>query len=68
MVIIPNSLELNTIYVSEAMKADVEAGDHLSFDSDFQPIPIDSHGMVEQEKLFPESVRGKRATSIGHHS
>ena len=69
MVIIPNSLELNTIYVSEAMKADVEAGSDLSFESDFQPIPIDSDGMVEQEKLFPESVRGKRRSGGGgHHS
>jgi hypothetical protein len=67
MVIIPNSLELNTIYVSEAMKADVEAGSDLSFESDFQPIPIDSHGMVEQEKLFPESVRGKRRSGGGGH-
>ena len=51
------------------MKADLEAGSDLSFESDFQPIPIDSNGMVEQEKLFPESVRGKRRSGGGgHHS
>ncbi len=69
MVIIPNSLELNTIYVSEAMRADVEAGPYLSLESGFEPIPIDSEGFLKQEKMFPESVRGRRcAVGAGHQS
>lgn len=66
MVIIPNSLELNTIYVSEAMKADVESNAELSFEGGFSEIPIDAAGFVEQEKLFPNSVRGRRAGGSGH--
>jgi len=66
MVIIPNSLELNTIYVSEAMRADVEQNPELSFEGEFGDIPIDAAGFVEQERLFPNSVRGRRAAG-GHH-
>lgn len=67
MVIIPNSLELNTIYVSEAMRQDVESNSCLSFEGDFTGIPLDDRGFVKQEELFPESVRGRRAAGQGHH-
>lgn len=66
MVIIPNSLELNTIYVSEAMKADVDSNAELSFEGGFSDIPIDAAGFVEQEKLFPKSVRGRRTSGSSH--
>lgn len=66
MVIIPNSLELNTIYVSEAMKKDVETNPCLGFESEFASVPIDAEGFVEQEQLFPESVRGRRLIGHGH--
>jgi hypothetical protein len=66
MVIIPNSLELNTIYVSEAMRADVEANPTLSFAGDFADVPFDRSGFVEQERLFPNSVRGRRAAGGSH--
>ena len=66
MVIIPNSLELNTLYVSEAMRADVEANPTLSFAGDFADMPFDRSGFVEQERLFPNSVRGRRAAGGSH--
>lgn len=66
MVVIPNSLELNTIYVSEAMRGDVEQNPELSFEGGFGEIPIDADGFVQQEQLFPNSVRGRRAAG-GHH-
>jgi hypothetical protein len=66
MVMIPNSLELNTIYVSEAMKKDVETNPCLSFETEFASVPIDAQGFVEQEQLFPESVRGRRSIGHGH--
>ena len=66
MVVIPNSLELNTIYVSEAMRADVAANPELSFEGDFSDIPFDSNGFVAQEALFPNSVRGRRAAGGQH--
>lgn len=68
MVVIPNSLELNTLYVSQAMAADVEAHPDLSFESGFAPLPLDADGFLGQETLFPESVRGRRKSSAtGHH-
>ena len=68
MVVIPNSLELNTLYVSQAMAADVEAHPDLSFESGFAPLPLDANGFLGQETLFPESVRGRRKSSAtGHH-
>lgn len=66
MVIVPNTLELSTLYVSEAMKADVEAHPDLSFTGDFMEIPFDRGGFVEQERLFPQSVRGLRSKGHAH--
>lgn len=60
MVVIPNTLELNTLWVSRPLEADVEAHPHLSFESEFQPIPFSADGTLDQESLFPESVRGRR--------
>ncbi len=66
MVVIPNSLELSTLYVSQAMAADVEANPDLSFESSFVRLPLDDKGFLNQESLFPESVRGRRKSG-GHH-
>lgn len=60
MVVIPNTLELATLYVTPAMAADVEADPNLSFESPFADIPFDGDGNLEQARLFPESVRGRR--------
>ncbi|MHC5544451.1 hypothetical protein ACYOEI_39990, partial [Singulisphaera rosea] len=60
MVIIPNTLELATLYVTPALAADVEADPNLSFESPFSEIPFDDAGNLEQAQLFPESVRGRR--------
>ena len=68
VVLIPNTLEVDTLWVSPAMKADVESHPHLDFETDFEPIPFDPHGSIDQEQLFPRSVRGRRAAGayIGH--
>ena len=60
LVVIPNTLELTTLWVSEPLAADVDAIPGLSIDSGFLPIPIDAGGRLDQEQLFPESVRGRR--------
>lgn len=68
MVVIPNSLELCTLYVSQAMAADIDANPDLSFESSLAPLPFDESGFLKQETLFPESVRGRRhKTTLGHH-
>ena len=66
MVIIPNTLEVNTLWVSQALEADVKSHPHLSFETDFQPIPFSAEGFLDQETLFPESVRGRRAAGVAY--
>jgi hypothetical protein len=61
MVLIPNTLELATLWVTPALAAAVEAHPELAFESEFLPIPLDQAGNVEQERLFPESQRARRS-------
>ena len=61
VVVIPNTLELSTIWVSPALNAEVEAHPHLHFESDYGPIPFDADDFLDQEAMFPHSVRGRRA-------
>jgi hypothetical protein len=61
MVVIPNTLELNTLWVTPALEAEVKAHPHLAFETDFRPIPFSPDGWLDQEGLFPESIRARRA-------
>ena len=61
MVLIPNTLEVAQLWVTPALAGDVESDPNLVFETDFLPIPIESDGTLDQESLFPESVRGRRA-------
>ena len=60
MVIIRNTLELTTMWVSPALDAEVRSHPHLRFESEYCPLPFDEGGFVDQEAMFPESVRGRR--------
>jgi Lactate racemase N-terminal domain len=68
LVIIPNTLELCTLWVTRALAAEVEAHPELTRETDFLPTPIDAAGNLNQERLFPESVRARRKTGVqeGH--
>ena len=61
MVLIPNTLELNTMWVTPALAAEVEGHPELTLETDFRPIPVDEGGDVRQERLFPESQRARRS-------
>lgn len=61
MVIIPNTLEVNTLWVSAPLAAEVEAHPHLTLETDFSPPPFSADGFLDQKSLFPESVQGRRA-------
>jgi hypothetical protein len=61
MVIIPNTLELSTLWVSEALEAEVAAHPHLTRETEYQDLPFATDGTLDQEAMFPESVRGRRA-------
>jgi hypothetical protein len=62
MVLIPNTLEVNSLWVSPALEADVTANPHLAFEGTYESIPFSPDGTLDQERLFPESVRGRRAS------
>src|SRR5262249_10166813 len=69
LVLIPNTLELTTLWVTQPLAAEVEAHSSLTFETDFQPMPFDAEGNLDQELLFPESLRGRRVaggTSLKH--
>ncbi len=62
VVVIPNTLELKTLYVSPALEAEVQAHPHLSRQTDYEPVPFQGD-TIDQPRLFPESVQGRRGRS-----
>jgi hypothetical protein len=60
VVVIPNTLELTTLWVSAPLADEVDSSPALAFESEFLPWPIDQQGALDQESLFPESVRARR--------
>jgi hypothetical protein len=60
MVLVPNTLELTTLWVTSPLAAEVDAHAELVFETSFQPIPFGPQGGLDQERLFPESVRARR--------
>lgn len=63
--VIPNTLEVAELWVSAPLAADLKANPHLEFVGDPIVLPFDAAGNLVQEKLFPHSVRGKRAKTHG---
>ena len=61
LVLVPNTLELTSLWVTRPLAVDVEAHAELSFETDFQAMPLNAAGNLEQERLFPDSVRGRRS-------
>jgi hypothetical protein len=61
LVLIPNTLELTTLWITPPLAAEAEAHPDLDRPGGFLPIPFDDGGNLDQEALFPESVRGRRA-------
>ena len=64
MVLIPNTLELTSLWVTPALAAEVEAHPELSLETEFRPIPFDDRDNLEQERLFPESHRARRGREV----
>jgi hypothetical protein len=60
LVVIPNTLELKTLWVSPAFEDEVRDHPHLTRETEYRPIPFSADGWLDQESLFPESVRGRR--------
>ena len=60
VVVIPNTLELKTLWVSPALEDEVKANPQLSRETEYEAIPFLEDGSLHQERLFPDSVRGLR--------
>ena len=59
--VIPNTLEVAELWVSPALAAEAKGNPHLEVVGESQELPFDDEGKLVQEKLFPHSVRGRRA-------
>jgi hypothetical protein len=66
LVVIPNTLELNTLWVSPALESEVAAHPHLTRETDYVPALFAGDGTLDQEEMFPESVRGRRAVGAAY--
>jgi hypothetical protein len=60
VVVIPNTLELKTLWVSPPLEDEVRSHPHLRRDTEYLPIPFLDDGTLDQGRLFPESIRGRR--------
>ena len=60
VVVIPNTLELNSLWVSSPLEDEVCAHPHLARASEYQPMEFLRDGSLDQAAMFPESVRGRR--------
>jgi hypothetical protein len=65
MAVIPNTLELAELWVSPALADEARQNPHLQVAGEARPLPFDTAGNLEQERLFPHSVRGRRKTREG---
>jgi hypothetical protein len=61
MVVIPNTLEVETMWVSSPFEEEVRAHPHLTRETEYLPMPISPSGTLDQEAMFPRSVRGLRS-------
>jgi hypothetical protein len=61
MVVIPNTLELTELWASPPLVEEARTRPHLVVEGDVRPLPFDVLGSLEQERLFPRSVRGRRS-------
>jgi hypothetical protein len=66
LVVIPNTLEVNTLWVSPALEDNVRNHPRLTRETDYLPIPFSPDGTLDQETLFPESVRGRRTAGAAY--
>ncbi|HKM52546.1 MAG TPA: lactate racemase domain-containing protein [Isosphaeraceae bacterium] len=60
VVIVPSTLELDTLWVSEAFEEEVRAHPNLKRQTEYHSIPFSTDGTLDQSALFPESVRAQR--------
>jgi hypothetical protein len=60
LAVIPNTLELAELWVSAPLVEEARTRPHLELAGEPRALPFGAAGNLEQEKLFPHSVRGRR--------
>jgi hypothetical protein len=60
VVVIPNTLELQTLWVSPPLDDEVRDHPHLTRETEYRPMPLRDDGSLDQVELFPASVRAQR--------
>jgi hypothetical protein len=60
MALIPNTLEVEELWVSAPLIEEASQRAHLLVTGKPQALPFDAAGNLIQEQLFPHSVRGRR--------
>jgi hypothetical protein len=63
MAVIPNTLEVEELWVSAPLVEEARKNPHLEVEGDLQALPFDAAGNLIQEKMFPHSTRGRRKRS-----
>ena len=62
VVVIPNTLELKTLWVSRPLEDEVRAHPHLTRETDFLPMPFLADGSLDQAGCSPRaSAAGERS-------
>lgn len=65
MAVIPNTLELEQLWVTAPLRQEAEQYPHLELGERGLPLPFAPDGALRQEELFPHSVRTRRRTGAG---
>lgn len=60
MALVPNTLELEELWVSAPLLEEARGQAHLQVAGDLQPVPFSESGQLLQEQLFPHCVRARR--------
>jgi hypothetical protein len=63
MVVIPNTLQLDTLWVTPALLEEARSNPLLNVDTGQVPIPFSSDGTLDQAALFPDSIRARRGAT-----
>jgi hypothetical protein len=65
VVVIPNTLEVKTLWISPPLEDEVRANPHLARETEYQPMPIGDDDSLDLIGLFPDSVRARRHAARG---
>jgi hypothetical protein len=63
MAIVPNTLELTDLWVSAPLVEEAGQRRYLEVTGELRSLPFDAAGNLEQGRLFPHSVRGRRVAT-----